>query len=177
MIASSPGLFPAFQYCTLWEWDGPGDMDEATHVMQCNWLVFGIFFSQVIDKDGVFSVQANLSRLRAELTIQANKRYCSFGRWHYSRKLLISMYTRTHSLNIPAIRRQLLTQHRSLHPISTGYKRGCARLPPLPQWRPRKKTPPKPPTSLEQLKLVSTKAQTMIINIIELASSPGSFQH
>ena len=131
------------------------------------WLVFGIFFfSQVIDKDGVFSVQANLSRLRAELTIQANKRYRSFGRWHYSRKLLISMYTRTRSLNIPAIRRQLLTQHRSLHPISTGYERGCARLPPLPQWRPRKKTPPKPPTSLEKLKLVSMKAQTMTIILL-----------
>lgn len=44
VIASSPGLFPAFQYCTLWEWDGPGDMDKATHVMQCNdWSL--VFFS------------------------------------------------------------------------------------------------------------------------------------
>ena len=107
MIASSPGLFPAFQYCTLWEWDGPGDVDEATHVMQCNDWSLVFCFSQVIDKDGVFSVQANLSRLRAELTIQANKRYCILGGWGYSRKLLISMYTHTHkhtvSISLPSV--------------------------------------------------------------------------
>ena len=39
---------------------------------------FFFFFPPVIDKDGVFSVQANLSRLRAELTLQANKRYRVF---------------------------------------------------------------------------------------------------
>lgn len=37
--------------------------------------LFSFSPSPVIDKDGVFSVQANLSRLRAELTLQANKRY------------------------------------------------------------------------------------------------------
>ena len=123
---------------------------------------FFSFCPPVIDKDSVFSIQANLSRLRAELTLQANKRYggiilkfCLNMRMNmHACMIIIILYV--HSLNIPAIRRQLLTQHRSLHPVSTGgYERGCTRLPPLPQWRPRKKTPPKPPTSLEQLKLVS----------------------
>lgn len=121
--------------------------------------LFSFSPSPVIDKDGVFSVQANLSRLRAELTLQANKRYglksiITFLSTRMNMHTCVIIHV--HSLNIPAIRRQLLTQHRSLHPMSTGgYERGCTRLPPLPQWRPRKKTPPKPPTSLEQLKLVS----------------------
>ena len=35
-----------------------------------------------IDKAGVFSVQANLSRLRAQLTVQANKRYIYACIWY-----------------------------------------------------------------------------------------------
>lgn len=61
----------------------------------------------------------------------------------------------THSLNIPAIRRRLLSQHRIEHPLSPQRERRCTRLPPLPRWRPEKQTPPKSVTSLEHLKLVS----------------------